>query len=143
MTKAQQKEIELYMTAEGKIPFVEWFDKLKDKRAKEEIKRRLDRVTDSNFGDHHSLPGTEGVSELRITYGSAYRIYYGETTTTIVVLLCGGDKSSQTKDIKKAKEYWQDYLASLLVDEENYESNEETSNNKDDSTNGSQEVDPV
>ncbi len=142
MSKAQQRELELYMTAEGKIPFAEWFDKLKDKRAKEEIKRRLERVIDGNFGDHHSLPGTQGVSELRITYGPAYRIYYAETATTIVVLLCGGDKSSQAKDIKKASEYWQDYLTSLLIEEKKtYEPKQETSDNSD--NNPEEKIDPL
>jgi putative addiction module killer protein len=142
MSKAPQREIELYVTTDGKIPFAEWLSNLKDKRAKDEVKRRLDRVIDGNFGDHHALPGTDGVSELRITYGPAYRIYYGETATTIVVLLCGGDKGSQAKDIKKAKGYWQDYLASLTVDEENYESNEETSD-RGDNKDVSEEIDPI
>ena len=71
------------------------------------------------------------MSELRITYGPAYRIYYGETATTIVVLLCGGDKSSQPKDIKTASKYWQDYLASLMSEEkETYESKQKTSDNQ-------------
>lgn len=29
---------------------------------------------------------------------------------TLVVLLCGGDKSTQSKDIEKARTYWTDYL---------------------------------
>jgi putative addiction module killer protein len=33
----------------------------------------------------------------------------GQIGITIVLLLCGGDKSTQTQDIRKAKEYWQDY----------------------------------
>lgn len=41
---------------------------------------------------------------MRLTYGPGYRIYYKQTGKTIVVLLCGGDKSSQEKDIKRAKE---------------------------------------
>ena len=27
----------------------------------------------------------------------------------LVVLLCGGDKDSQSEDIKRAIEYWEDY----------------------------------
>src|SRR5438477_357888 len=107
MSKSPKKEIELYITPEGKIPFNDWFESLKDKRAKDEVRRRLERVQDGNFGDHHSIVGGNGIAELRIKYGPAYRIYYGETATSIVALLCGGDKSSQSSDIKKAKEYWQ------------------------------------
>ncbi len=27
----------------------------------------------------------------------------------LIILLCGGDKSTQEKDIARAKEYWEDY----------------------------------
>jgi putative addiction module killer protein len=46
---------------------------------------------------------------LRIATGSGYRVYFGQDGETIVILLCGGDKSSQNRDIEKAKIYWQDY----------------------------------
>lgn len=51
----------------------------------------------------------DGVNELRISYGPGYRVYFGLEGETLVILLCGGDKSTQVKDIKLAKEYWQDY----------------------------------
>lgn len=44
-------------------------------------------------------------------FGAGYRIYFGEDGDTIVVLLCGGDKSTQTKDIEKARFYWKEYLS--------------------------------
>ncbi|MBQ6012334.1 MAG: type II toxin-antitoxin system RelE/ParE family toxin, partial [Alphaproteobacteria bacterium] len=44
-----------------------------------------------------------GVSELRITYGPGYRLYYVVRGRMIIILLCGGDKGTQTKDIKTAK----------------------------------------
>jgi hypothetical protein len=32
-----------------------------------------------------------------------------EEGDSIVILLCGGDKSTQTRDIGRAKDYWRDY----------------------------------
>lgn len=63
---------------------------------------RLSRVNQGNFGDHKSVG--EGISEMRLKFGSGYRIYYTVRNETIVFLLAGGDKSSQREDIKKAKE---------------------------------------
>jgi putative addiction module killer protein len=48
---------------------------------------------------------------LRIDYGPGYRISFGNDGKVLVILLCGGTKRHQEKDIKKAKEYWQDYKA--------------------------------
>lgn len=47
--------------------------------------------------------------ELKLDFGPGYRIYYGEVDNRIVLLLCGGDKSSQNRDIKRAKGYWTEY----------------------------------
>ena len=49
------------------------------------------------------------VSELRITTGPGYRVYYTQQGDKIIVLLVGGDKSSQSKDIEKAKEMAKEY----------------------------------
>jgi putative addiction module killer protein len=46
----------------------------------------------------------EGISEMRLTYGPGYRVYYKQTGKTILLILCGGDKSTQNNDIKRAKE---------------------------------------
>ena len=46
---------------------------------------------------------------MRLFFGSGYRIYFAEYVDTIVVLLCGGDKSTQSKDLKIAKSYWENY----------------------------------
>ncbi|KPM30223.1 Hypothetical protein I595_3700 [Croceitalea dokdonensis DOKDO 023] len=43
---------------------------------------------------------------MRINYAKGYRVYFKEKGNQIVVLLIGGDKSTQQKDIKKAKEIW-------------------------------------
>ncbi|WP_089089858.1 type II toxin-antitoxin system RelE/ParE family toxin [Nodularia sp. NIES-3585] len=80
---------------------------MRDRRAKAKIKERLKRVSLGNLGDYKSVG--EGVFELRINYGSGYRVYFGQIGTTIVLLLLGGDKSSQEKDICQAQEYWAEY----------------------------------
>ncbi|GAB5465689.1 MAG: hypothetical protein Kapaf2KO_11250 [Candidatus Kapaibacteriales bacterium] len=43
---------------------------------------------------------------MRINYAKGYRVYFKEKDGKIIILLVGGDKSSQQKDIKKAKEIW-------------------------------------
>ena len=81
--------------------FTKWLTKLKDIQGKVAILRRIDRIKEGNFGDHKPV-GNE-VSELRITVGAGYRVYYTKIEDEIVILLVGGDKSSQSKDIEKAK----------------------------------------
>lgn len=44
--------------------------------------------------------------QLLLHFGTCYRIYFGEVDRTIVLLLCGRDKSTQTRDIARAKTYW-------------------------------------
>lgn len=101
------KELQIYVTEEGREPFSEWLTSLRDYKARAKIRVRLDRVRLGNFGDCHGVG--DGVQELRIDYGPGYRVYFGQEGSTIVLLLCGGDKSTQTKDIETAKQYWITY----------------------------------
>jgi putative addiction module killer protein len=105
--EVQPKQIETYAKLNGKVPFAEWLESLRDSRARQKIKSRLERITQGNLGDYRSVG--EGVFELKIDYGSGYRVYFGQVGSMIVLLLCGGDKSTQDQDIIKAKEYWIDY----------------------------------
>ena len=107
MREATARELELYATEEGRAPFTEWLDSLRDIRGREKIRARLNRIRLGNFGDSSSVG--EGVEELRIDFGPGYRVYFGQAGTKIVLLLCGGDKSTQTQDILQAKRYWKDY----------------------------------
>lgn len=81
--------------------FDKWLKKLRDRKAVLGIANRLDRVITGNFGDVSSVG--EGISEMRIFVGPGYRLYYTIRHDTIILMLCGGDKSTQEKDIKKAK----------------------------------------
>jgi len=87
--------------------FSKWLLKLKDVRGKVSIIRRIKRAKQGNFGDHKSVGDL--VSELRITTGPGYRVYYTEKGGEIIILLVGGDKSTQSKDIEKAKELAKEY----------------------------------
>jgi putative addiction module killer protein len=82
--------------------FDKWLKKLHDAQARVRILTRVKRLSFGNPGD--VKPVGNGVSEMRIPYGPGYRVYYTQQGDQIVVLLVGGDKSSQERDIAKAKE---------------------------------------
>jgi putative addiction module killer protein len=85
--------------------FDKWFRKLRDLKAKAKILFRILKLeNDEHFGDCKSVG--DGISELKINYARGYRIYFKETNGKIIILLIGGDKSTQQKDIDKAKEIW-------------------------------------
>ena len=79
---------------------VDWPDSLRDIHARARVLVRIERLAAGNPGD--VKPVSEGVSELRIDYGPGYRVYFKKRGRELVILLAGGDKSSQTRDIKKA-----------------------------------------
>ena len=81
--------------------FTNWFNGLKDRKAKARVQARIDRLEFGHFGD--AAPVGEGVSELRIFYGPGYRVYFVQRGLMLVILLSGGDKSTQSSDIVKAK----------------------------------------
>ena len=82
--------------------FAEWLARLRDRRAAARIAVRVDRLALGNPGQVEAVG--EGVSELKIDYGPGYRVYFTGPGDRIILLLCGGDKSSQTQDIRRAKD---------------------------------------
>jgi len=80
--------------------FQRWEQNLRDRRAKTLIAARLFRLANGLAGD--VKPVGEGISEMRISYGPGYRIYFKQHGCRIIILLCGGDKSSQANDITLA-----------------------------------------
>jgi len=86
--------------------FEKWIRKLKDIRAKSKILFRIQKLeTDEHYGDYKSVGS--GIFEMRINYAKGYRIYFRKKDNNIIILLIGGDKSSQQKDIEKAKKIWE------------------------------------
>jgi putative addiction module killer protein len=88
---------------EKSVEFDKWLRKLKDFRAQAKILFRIQKIeNDGHFGD--CKPVGEGIRELKINYAKGYRVYFNEKDGKVIILLIGGDKSTQQKDIEKAKE---------------------------------------
>ena len=86
--------------------FDKWLRKLNDLKAKAKILLRIQKLeNDEHFGD--CKPVGDGLQEMRVNFAKGYRVYFKEDNGKIIVLLIGGDKSTQQKDIKKAKEIWE------------------------------------
>ncbi len=103
--------IRKYECADGRIPFDDWISDLKNPINRARLLKRLDKIQLGNLGDWATIG--DGVFELREHFGGGYRIYYGIEKQSVILLLCAGDKSSQTKDITLAKQYWQDFKKGL------------------------------
>ena len=74
-------------------------------KAKAKILVRIQKLEkEEHFEDCE--PVGNGIRELKINYAKGYRVYFKEMDGKIVILLIGGDKSTQQKDIEKAKEIW-------------------------------------
>jgi putative addiction module killer protein len=85
--------------------FDKWLRNLNDLKAKAIILFRIQKLElDEHFGDCKTVG--DGIQEMRISFAKGYRVYFKEKDGKIIVLLIGGDKSTQQKDIKKAKEIW-------------------------------------
>ncbi len=101
--ESEPKKVVIYADDRGNEPFTTWLYGLRDSVGRKRILARVARLEHGNYGD--CQPVGEGLSELRMFFGSSYRVYFGEHANKIVILLCGGDKASQSKDIQQAKSY--------------------------------------
>lgn len=101
------KRVEYYEGPDGNVPFEAWFNKLAES-TQGRILRYIYRLA-SGGGKKNIKPVGDGVFELKIDTGPGFRVYFGEEKKTVIILLLGGDKSTQKRDIKKAKEYWRIY----------------------------------
>ncbi len=102
------KQVIICTDNNGREPFTDWLNDLRDSVGRNRIRARIFRLEQGHYGD--CKPVGEGVKELRMFFGSGYRIYFGEYGNNIIILLCGGDKDSQDNDIQQAKVYWSNTL---------------------------------
>ncbi|MGJ8604350.1 MAG: type II toxin-antitoxin system RelE/ParE family toxin [Marivita sp.] len=98
----------VFDTEAGKTPFDDWFNGL-DTAAALKVRTARARIETGKIGN--VKPVGQGGSERRITFSPGYRVYFGQDGDTLVILLCGGTKKRQSKGIKQAKAYWDDYKA--------------------------------
>ncbi len=98
-------QILIYATPTGTEPFNDWLDSL-DNSVKGKVIARVDRLKRGLFGNAKALKS--GLYELKFK-NPAFRIYYAIVGKQVVLLISGGDKNLQSKDIKHAKEYLEDY----------------------------------
>ena len=80
--------------------FARWLRELKDRQARARIQVRIDRLAEGNPGQVRVL--RHGVTEMKLSYGPGYRVYYAQRGMRLILLLCGGDKSTQAADIQRA-----------------------------------------
>ena len=100
-------DIRLYRDSQGRVPFTQWLEAMRDRQARAAIKARLLRLESGNFGD--CKPLRDGVQELRINHGPGYRVYLSKQGPVLVLLLCGSDKGSQDAEIRRAIGYLNDW----------------------------------
>ena len=100
-------ELLRYQAEDGRVPFTEWLESVRDKQAQARVRIRLRHLEAGLFGDCE--PVGEGVLEMREHVGAGYRVYFGRHGRSIVLLLWGGTKKTQSSDVKAAKEFWADW----------------------------------
>jgi len=82
--------------------FDAWLDGISDIKTHTVIAKRIRTMSLGTLGTVRSLDS--GLFEAKIDYGPGFRLYFVNKGQRIIVLLCGGGKSTQTKDIKRARE---------------------------------------
>jgi putative addiction module killer protein len=81
--------------------FAKWLAGLRDRKAKARIIARLDSARLGNLGDCKAVGG--GIREMRIHASAGYRLYFVQRAKVVLLLLCGGSKTSQARDIERAR----------------------------------------
>jgi len=89
-----------YISATGKCPFTAWLNKL-DVQVRAKVRVRIDRVRFGNFGDCKQLKDAQGVWELRIDYGSGYRVYFGKKGNKLWSYLQEGIKEAKSVTLQR------------------------------------------
>jgi putative addiction module killer protein len=104
MVEALPRRAQYFELTANRYPAKDSLESLKDVRIRAQIRARIIRAEGGNYGKHRRLDGD--FLELKENKGPGYRIYLGEEGRSLFLILTIGDKSSQSKDIKLARQYW-------------------------------------
>jgi putative addiction module killer protein len=105
--QARPRNVEVYESASGAVPYDDWMRDLKDPLGKAAVDARIGLLRRGSLGNKYRDVG-DGLIELKVNVGPGYRIYIADNGKTSLVL-CAGRKNTQKQDIKAAKRYWADY----------------------------------
>jgi putative addiction module killer protein len=83
------------------VDFDNWLKSIRDGKTRMVIVKRIRSMSMGTLGETESLGN--GLFEAKIRFGPGFRLYFVNKGARIIVLLCGGDKSTQERDIKKAR----------------------------------------
>ena len=87
------------------VYFHKWLEK-QPEQLFSRILTRINRVKKGNWGEYRWIDNK--IVELKFDFGKGYRIYFAIKQQEIIILLNGGDKSSQDRDIEKAKKIFEE-----------------------------------
>ncbi|MCL2412200.1 MAG: type II toxin-antitoxin system RelE/ParE family toxin [Treponema sp.] len=82
--------------------FENWLQSITDNKTQKIIVKRIRNMSLGTLGTVRSLDN--GLFEAKIDYGKGFRLYFVNKGQRIILLLCGGNKSTQNRDIKKARD---------------------------------------
>lgn len=103
MPDARPRNVVLYEAMEGSCPFESFLLGLTDKKFKALIEKRIAKIRLGLIGTYDKVG--DGIIELKLDHGPGFRIYCVDDGKETLILTAG-DKSTQTKDIVCAKQFW-------------------------------------
>jgi putative addiction module killer protein len=106
--QARPRNVEVYESASGVVPFDDWMRSLKDQLGRAAIDAKVALLRRGSLGNYRDVG--DGLIELKVNVGPGYRIYIADDGRNSLILLAGR-KNTQKQDIKVAKRCWADYKA--------------------------------
>lgn len=92
-------QVREYEDEDGKRPCQAWFEGL-DAQAAAKVATAIFRL---GLGNTSAIKWFQGIGEIRIDWGSGYRVYLAKDGDALIVLFGGGTKATQRRDIVQAK----------------------------------------